>query len=110
MTVHPDISVLVRVIMVWLQNGHVILTEELGRPDCNGIDLVVIVVVVVHRGGSTGGFGAVEVALAGKGSSIATATGMLSSNGGAVGVIKLPPFIIIQSSVVSLFSAFAIDT
>jgi hypothetical protein len=90
--------------MVWLQNGHVILTEELGRPDCNGIDLV------VHRGGSTGGFGAVEVALAGKGSSIATATGMLSSNGGAVGVIKLPPFIIIQSSVVSLFSAFAIDT
>jgi hypothetical protein len=51
--------------MVSLQNGHVILTEELGRPVCNRIDLVVIVVVVVQRGGSTAGVGAAEVAFAG---------------------------------------------
>ncbi len=99
-TVVPDISPLVRVIIVWLQNGHVILTDELGRPVCKRTDLLVIVDFAAQSGGSTAGIGAEGVVFAGKGSSIATATGIgiLPSNGGADGAVKLPSFMVIQRS------------
>jgi hypothetical protein len=54
----------------------------------------VVVVVVVVTGGTTEADRA-ATGTAEMGTSTATATGIFSSNGGADGVIRLPPFIFI---------------